>query len=219
MTDHLDHVQANQVLENYIDNGDPDYATTYDVNDDSALSFALFGLDRDVRAWVTPDWDKPVLDLGPGNKYIPGTKRLDWPQYDWEPAMARRFVDGHSAKVAELPVNGILPYPAGSVGGIFCVNLLEHLWDPRPLIFEMARVLAPTCPINIFVPHADSIMYKQDLDHKKPFVLDTFKNLLVPHKYYEKGHSDGHGLEVGACFKFAVKEGNEACVIQLVKTN
>jgi SAM-dependent methyltransferase len=200
------------------------YATVF--ANDSALGFAEFGLDRLLPTWVTPDWDKPVLDLGPGNKLVPAAIRLDWPEYDWEPGYARRFVEQvnsgkvihASARVAELQNNGRLPYGDNSVGGIFCVNLLEHLWEPRPLIWEMARVLAEGCPLNVFVPHADSIMYKQDLDHKKPFVLDTWKNLLEPHPYYEKGHQPDHGLAVGANFKFAVKEGNEACITQLIKT-
>lgn len=192
------------------------YAAVFTTDD--AIGFAEFGLDRELPTWVMVDWNRPVLDLGPGNKLVPGAVRLDWPEYDWESSYARRFRDGHSARIAELPVNGRLPYDDNSVGGIFCVNLLEHLWEPRPLIFEMARVLAEGCPINIFVPHADSIMYKQDLDHKKPFVLDTWKNLLEPHPYYEKGHQPDHGLTIGANFKFAVKEGNEACVTQLIKT-
>lgn len=204
---------------------EPDYTTVLPPFP-GPLDFALFGLDRQLPRWIDPDWDKPVLDLGPGNKLISNAVRLDWPEYNWEPAMVTRqvFVKRGSTKVhmtAETPElragKGTLPYKDESVGGIFAVNLLEHLWDPRPLVWEMARVLAPGCPINVFVPHADSIMYKQDLDHKKPFVLDTWRNLLDPHPYYEKGHAPQHGLVRGAEFKFAVKEGNEACIAQLIK--
>ena len=200
----------------------PNYSTTFNTANNTALSFAEFGLDRVLPKWILPDWEFPVLDLGPGNKFIPGTIRLDWPEYDWEPQPDSDYVPNGRGSlvprtVLRLKSTGMLPFDKNHVGGIFCVNLLEHLWDPRPLIFEMARVLRPGCPINVFVPHADSIMYKQDLDHKKPFVLDTWKNLLEPHPYYEKGHEPEHGLEVHANFKFAVKEGNEACVTQLVK--
>lgn len=201
----------------------PNYATTYDTTDDGPLNFAEFGLDRMLPTWVNPDWRLPVLDLGPGNKFIPGAVRLDWPEYDWEAVPDTLWIPdekGHShpRPVLRLTTAGKLPYEDNTVGGIFCVNLLEHLWDPRPLIWEMARVLAESCPLNIFVPHADSIMYKQDLDHKKPFILDTWRNLLDPHPYYEKGHQPEHGLTRGAEFKFAVKEGNEACIAQLIKT-
>jgi len=199
------------------------YSTVYKAGDgDSPLAFAEFGLDRILPEWVIPDWDFPVLDLGPGSKLVPGAVRLDWPEYDWESEYTNEYVhDGkgsvHPRAVLRLKNSGKLPYEDNSVGGIFCVNLLEHLWDPRPLIWEMARVLRPGCPINVFVPHADSIMYKQDLDHKKPFVLDTWRNLLDPHPYYEKGHQPTHGLRRGVEFKFAVKEGNEACIAQLIK--
>jgi SAM-dependent methyltransferase len=201
----------------------PKYTTTYSHLRDSPLHFAEFGLDRLVPEWVKPDFNYPVLDLGPGTKLVPNAIRLDWPEYDWEPQADSDYVPNGRGSltprtVLRLKSSGMLPYDKNHVGGIFCVNLLEHLWDPRPLIFEMARVLRPGCPINVFVPHADSIMYKQDLDHKKPFVLDTFKNLLEPHPYYEKGHMPEHGLEVRTVFKFAVKEGNEACIAQLVKT-
>lgn len=200
--------------------GANDWATIY--GKDTALGFAEFGLDRSLPEWVKPDWGYPVLDLGPGNKLVHGAVRLDWPEYDWEPTLSSEYVPTGKGtlqprEVPMLKPSGKLPYDNNHVGGIFCVNLLEHLWDPRPLIWEMARVLRPNCPINVFVPHADSNMYKQDLDHKKPFVLDTWKNLLEPHPYYEKGHEPEHGLEVGALFKFAVKEGNEACIAQLVK--
>jgi SAM-dependent methyltransferase len=204
---------------------EPDYTAIYDNVVDSALNFALFGLDRELPKWLKPNWDYPVLDLGPGSKLIPGAVRLDWPKYDWEPKAELKGLgfeeDGNKVgvirRVSELQSIGKLPYNDKSVGGIFCVNLLEHLWDPRPLIWEMARVLRPGCPINVFVPHADSIMYKQDLDHKTQFILDTWRNLLDPHPYYDKGHAPDHGLRRGAEFKFAIKEGNEACIAQLIK--
>lgn len=203
------------------------FQTKY-VDGSDPISFALFGLDRmgdrHWPKWVDLDFTKPVLDLGPGQKVVPGAERLDWPQYDWEPKLAHRWFSPEEAGNEQgmyrteifLKGEGALPYDDDSVGGIVCVNLLEHLWDPRPLIWECARVLAPGCPMNVFVPHVDSIMYKQDLDHKKQFILDTWKNLL-DNPYYPKGHSNGHRLKIGVNFKFAVKEGNEACVTQLVK--
>jgi hypothetical protein len=109
-------------------------------------------------------------------------------------------------------------FPDDSVGGIFAINILEHLADPRPLIFEFGRVLAPGCPANIFVPHARSNMYLQDLDHKTPFVLDTWKNLLEPHPFYEKGHAEApHRLRIGVNFVFGVKDENVGIVTQLIK--
>lgn len=169
------------------------------LRDDSPLGVALFGLDREMPYWVTPDYNLPVLDLGPGTKVIDDVIRLDWPDWEADYDLLNRFAPG-------------------SVGGIYAINILEHLGDPRPLILEFGRVLAPGCPATIFVPHADSNMFKQDLDHKTPFVLDTWKNFLEPHPYYEKGHAEEpHGLRVGANFVFGVKDENVGIVTQLIK--
>lgn len=176
----------------------PEYATV--LEEDSPLGVALFGLDRRLPRWVDTDWSKPVLDLGPGNKLIVSAKRLDWPNWDANAAFCLQS-----------------QYEDDSVGGIFAINLLEHLEDPRHLIRQMAAVLAPGCPATIFVPNANSNMYLQDLDHKTPFVIDSFKNFLEPHPYYQ---SKGHGalpLKVGAVFSFAVKDENLGVVAQLIK--
>jgi SAM-dependent methyltransferase len=164
------------------------------------LELALFGLDRQLPRWVYPNWNLPVLDLGPGKKSIPGAIRLDYPDWDAE---------------IDAP---LWSYDESTVGGIFAINLLEHLTDPRKLIRDMGRVLAPGCAATIFVPDANSNMYLQDLDHKTPFVIDSFKNFIEPHPYYAKGHSRMK-LRVGAVFNFGVKSENVGIVAQLIKQN
>lgn len=172
---------------------------TAELNDDSPLGVALFGLARTLPEWVTPDWGREVLDLGPGTKFIDGASRLEWPSWD---------ADKHL----------LTGYETGTLGGIYAINILEHLADPRELIFDFGRVLAPGCAATVFVPHARSNMYLQDLDHKTPFVLDTWKNLLEPHPFYEKGHAPSpHGLRVGANFVFGIKDENVGIITQLVK--
>jgi hypothetical protein len=163
------------------------------------LGFMEFCLDREIPQWVIPDFNKTILDLGPGTKFtIAKAIRLDYPEWDGEEQdCLRDFVDGE-------------------VGGIFAINILEHLSDPRFLIAEMARVLAPGCPATIFVPHALSGMYLQDLDHKTPFILDTFKNHLDSHPYYTKGRQP-LGLRVGFNMKFGIKEENTGILTQLIK--
>jgi SAM-dependent methyltransferase len=158
-----------------------------------------FCLDREIPQWIHPDWDKTILDLGPGTKFtVAKAIRLDYPDWDGEAQdCLRDFVDDE-------------------LGGIFAINLLEHLSDPRFLIAEMARVLAPGCPVTIFVPHALSGMYLQDLDHKTPFILDTFKNHLDAHPYYTKGRRP-LGLRVGFNMKFGIKEENTGILTQLIK--
>lgn len=172
---------------------------TAELDLDGPLSVALFGLARTMPEWVPMLWDLPVLDLGPGTKFIPGTERLEWPEWDAD---------------RDLLSN----YEPGELGGIFAINILEHLADPRPLILEFGRVLAPGCAATIFVPHARSNMYLQDLDHKTPFVLDTWKNFLEPHPFYEKGHAETpHGLRVGVNFVFGIKDENVGIITQLIK--
>ena len=200
---------------------------------DEPLNFALFGLARQQEfadmQWREVDWDKPVLDLGPGNKIIPGAIRCEYPQYNFEsPEFLPTTRTSTRHLVREEIMEGkfhyqddysqyrcYLPWGDGSVGGIFAVNILEHLWDPRPIMEECARVLAPGAPLNIVVPHAHSVIYSQDLDHKKEFVLDSFKNWL--NNAYWGPDRTGLRLRVGTLFKFAIKEGNENIQCQLVK--
>jgi SAM-dependent methyltransferase len=157
-----------------------------------------FSLDRTIPEWVRVDHSLTMLDLGPGEKWIEhrNVHRLDWPEWDGE--------------------KGLLRYPSDSIGGIFAINILEHLRDPRPLIREFGRVLAPGCPATIWVPHARSGMYLQDLDHKTPFILDTWKNLLEDHPYYAKDHG-GYRLRIGVNVLFGLKEENVGILTQLIK--
>ncbi|ABD58476.1 methyltransferase [Mycobacterium phage Chill] len=168
---------------------------------DNPLSFALFGLSRqaELPVWRRLDWGYPILHLGPGDKIVRGAEELDYPAFDFDdPEIS-------------------LPYDDGSVGGVIATHVLEHLADPRPLIREVARVLNFGCPFNILVPHGQSPMYLQDLDHKTPFVLDTWKNFLH-NGFYDNNYGEGGvPLSIGANFKFALKEGNEAIITQLIK--
>lgn len=183
-----------------------------DDQPDSPIDFALFGLARQSRefwpGWATPDMDLPILDMGPGAKLVSGAQVLDWPEYDFESPEIVRNSRGSAYRC-------LLPYPNNSIGGVFAVHVLEHLYDPRPIIAEVARVLAPDCPFNVVVPDADSAVFKQDVDHKTAFCLDTWKTLLDNGGYYDN-HSPA-GLKLGTNFKFALKEGNEIIVTQLIK--
>lgn len=161
------------------------------------LLFAQFGLDRGLPKWVPIDFSRQVLHLGPGEKHIEDTQELEWPEYDLDkPDCLANFGDGR-------------------VGGIIATHVLEHLSDPRHLLREASRVLATGCPFNILVPHGQSLMFAQDLDHKTPFVIETWKT-LISNPYYAKDH-DGFAFEIGANFLFGVKEDNLALVTQLIK--
>jgi len=158
------------------------------------VGFAQMGLDR-----VLPDWapfgDGPILNLGPGNKPVIGTVGLDYPDWDAE--------------------KGVIPYSADRVGGVIATHFMEHIANPLNVLQEVGRVLKPGCPFNILVPHGQSLSYLQDLDHKTPFVIDTWKNLL-DNPYYAKGKNE-LPFRLGANFLFGVKEENLAVVTQLIK--
>jgi SAM-dependent methyltransferase len=166
---------------------------------DSAFGFAQFGMDRWVAEWIPLDTSKTIIHVGPGEKHIHPERSvlvLDYP--DWD------------AEKDEIPL------PDDSVGGIVATHFLEHLQEPRQFLCEAARVLAPGCPLNILVPHADSLMAKQDLDHKSQYVLDTWR-VLLNNPYYNKNNNAKFDFELGANFVFGVKEGNFAVVTQLIK--
>lgn len=197
---------------------------------DNPMELALFGLarQREFPGWVCVDMDKPLLDLGPGNKIIHGAIRCEYPEYNFEApfnnpeAYESSFTTINPSQSEiwgwqdnESTYRATLPFSDGSVGGIYAVNILEHLWDPRPIMEECARVLAPGAPLNIVVPHGSHGIYLQDLDHKKPFILDSWKNWLS-NGYW--GPDRSHlKLRVGANFKFGIKEENVNIMTQLVK--
>lgn len=187
---------------------------------DHPLGLIQFALDRMIPNWVPADTEKVIVDIGPGTKVNTMADIIvDYPEFnlDGHVTMEQRG-GGHRdfARVINPSGRDRLPFDDDEVGGIFAINVLEHLWDPRWLIDEAARVLAPGCPFTIFVPHPDSVMYKQDLDHKSRFVLDTWDNYLNS-PYYEKGRSRPP-LRVGFNMIMAVKEDNVGILTQLIKT-
>jgi len=161
---------------------------------EDAIGFFQYGMDRVVPDWVRCDWDRPIVNLGPGEKHIPNTIELEWPEWDGN--------------------DGELPFDDGELGGIFATHLLEHLYDPRPLIKDAQRALSVGCPFNIVVPNAGSFIMHQELDHKTPFTLDTWETLFNSSYYSKKKMS---GFEIGANFTMSVKHGNEVLVTQLIK--
>lgn len=211
---------------------------------DNPVNFALFGLARQTEAhfpdWVSMNPAQTILDIGPGKKLTQDAVRLDYPEFDFDdPNTSHRSLHNQTSKFDELARmaaegqlpdmylpkpsqegsgltfdNRWLPWEDESVGGIMAVNILEHLWEPRPFMAECARVLAPGCPLNIYVPHGLSQMYIQDLDHKKPFNMDSFKNWLFNPFYGERETP----FRIGSLFKFAIKDGNEGISVQLLKT-
>lgn len=188
---------------------------------DNPIEFALFGLARqnEFPVWRQVQWDKPVLDLGPGSKMIHGAIRCEYPEYNFEsPAfLPMSYTGDEGVKDEYSRYRCHLPWNDNSIGGIYAVNILEHLWDPRPIMEECARVLAPGAPFNIVVPHGSHGIYLQDLDHKKPFILDSWKNWLE-NGYWGPDRS-ALRLRIGVNFKFGIKEENVNIMTQLIKSD
>lgn len=166
---------------------------------DSPLGLAHLTLDRDEQEWVYMDPDLPILHIAAGVKFVTRADHsLTWPEWDGE--------------------KDDIPRASDSVGGIIAVNFLEHLREPYHFLEECGRVLAPGCPLNVGMPHPDSNMYKQDLDHagKAIWVLDTWKTLLE-NPYYDKD-KNRFPFRVTSNFTYSIKEENTIVVSQLVKT-
>lgn len=157
--------------------------------------FALFGLARTMPDWAYMRHGSVIVHLGPGAKHIRGTQELDYPEYDAD--------------------NERLPYSDATVDGIIATHVLEHLADPRHILREAGRVLRDGAPFSILVPHAQSTSYLQDLDHKTPFVVDTWKTLLDD-SYYTL-EKEGFPFEIGANFLFGLTERNLSVVTQLIR--
>jgi SAM-dependent methyltransferase len=157
---------------------------------------------------------KPVLHLGPGRKGgQDGTIDIEWPDYDFDQVgcLSRPGPDNPQISRKMWAIED------ESCAGVVATHVLEHLRDPRHLIWEVDRVLVPGGVFNIVVPKAGTNLFWQDLDHKSGFVLDTWKTLL-DNSYYLKGKNVVSRLQVGFNAEMSIKEGNTVIVTQLIKT-
>lgn len=152
------------------------------------------GMKRDIPALL----DAPVgvaLNLGAGESKIPFTKSLDFPDWDAE--------------------SYCIPYNDESVACVHAYHFLEHLYNPAKMLEEIQRILMVGGILNIVVPHASGTMAFQDLDHKKFFVLDTWKNLQQT-EYYKKGKCLSR-MRLHVNVMMAITERNSAIITQMVK--
>lgn len=167
---------------------------TIPFNRHNALGFCEFAVDRQMPPWAFTG--KPILHVGPGVKEIIGAETLDWP--DWN---------------AETDV---IPFPENWFGGIVATHFMEHLANPLNFLAESARALRPGAALTMATPHGQSLAFLQDLDHKTPYVIDTWKTLLE-NPYYEKGNPHKLPFRIGANFLWGLNERNLMVVTQLIK--
>lgn len=160
--------------------------------------FFKLGICRDIPE-LLPDRThslEVVLNIGAGNKLIPGSTALDFPEWDadFDP----------------------IPYADESIAQIHAYHFLEHVEKPIMVLEEMQRVLVKGGHINIVVPYYSANINAQELDHKHSFCEDTWAALFRQHQYYDKNVVDWK-LRVHANFMMAVHERNLCLYTQLEK--
>jgi SAM-dependent methyltransferase len=79
----------------------------------------------------------------------------------------------------------VFPYPFknNQFEEIEMRNILEHLNDSYNVMLEIHRICAPNAIVKIRVPHFSSNNAWGDLQHKRGFNTDTFKNDNISSKF------------------------------------
>ena len=135
------------------------------------------------------------LNLGAGNKKIPGSISLDYPKWN--------------ADIDKLP------YRDNSISEIHAYHFFEHCKYPVFILQECQRVLQKGGVVNICVPYYTSQMAAHDLDHKHQFCEETWKNLFSC-PYYDKNKIEWK-FKIGFNFICGIVERNLCLLTQLIK--
>jgi hypothetical protein len=157
------------------------------------------GMDREIPAVV--DYNKLdgiKLNLGAGNKVIPGTVGLDLPEWDGD--------------------TDPIPYPDGAVAVIHAYHFLEHLVNPVKMLTECQRVLRPWGVMNIVVPYYTSQMMAHDLTHKHAFCEETWKTTFRNPYYTQAGSPEKWKWEIRLNVIIGIVERNLCLMTQLIRT-
>lgn len=163
----------------------------------SLISTFEFGMDRHIVDFIEDvnPYNEIVLNVGCGNKTIPGAHNLDLPNWD--------------ADSEELP------FEDNSVSQIHAYHFLEHVKEPVKMLQEFQRVLVVGGFVNIVVPYYTSQMQAHDLDHKNQFCEETWRNLFK-NPYYDKNRIEWR-FKIGTNVIIGVVERNLALLTQLIK--
>jgi predicted SAM-dependent methyltransferase len=103
-----------------------------------------------------------VINLGCG-----ANKKADAINIDKSPIV-------HPDIVLDLATS-ILPFATGEVDEIYATDILEHIFDPIPLMNECWRVLKKDGDMFIETPYAGTDDFYKDPTHVRGFVPNTFK--------------------------------------------
>jgi len=95
-----------------------------------------------------------------------------------------------------------LPLADGAAGTVLCVNVVERLWDPQPIIDEIERVLAPA-GVLVVVSSTRSHLPPSDLDAQplQPRALREWMSSLEATLVGWQGASDDPHTVFGLGFK------------------
>jgi len=163
------------------------------------LDLFELGMARNIKEVVPFNYREGSVNLnvGCGNKEIPNTIGIDYPEWDAD--------------------KDPLPYEDDSVDVIFAFHFLEHCKHPIKVLQDFQRVLKIGGVVNIVVPYYTSQMQAHDLDHKHTFCEETWRNLFS-NEFYDKNRVSWH-FEIGTNVIIGIVERNLALVTQLIKTD
>lgn len=155
-----------------------------------------YAMDRKVPELIENAWHgEIVLNLGAGNKIIPGVISHDFPIWDAD--------------------KEYLPYENEEVSQIHAYHFFEHCQNPVKVLQECQRVLVPGGHMNICVPYYSAAIASQDLDHKHFFTEETWKTLFK-NQYYDKNKIEWK-FRIGFNMICGIVERNLCLLTQLIK--
>lgn len=106
------------------------------------------------------------LNLGCGTDYRAGYINVDNNKY-WDVKTDLTF------DLESVPY----PFKSNSISEVLLIDVLEHLNNPLDVMREVYRVCEDGALIKISVPHFSSITAWNNLDHKRPYGVETMSFL------------------------------------------
>jgi glycosyltransferase involved in cell wall biosynthesis len=142
-----------------------------------------------IAGLVRPHVGDTVLEIGAGIGHFTGRlmgRRLRYVAAEKDPlyahALRNRFL--RTPNVEILPFDPDRPDPANGLAGPFdtalCLNVLEHLDDPGPLLGRLRDLLKPGGDLVILVPQDPGLLGSVDraLGHKRRYRAAELRRLL-----------------------------------------
>lgn len=119
-----------------------------------------------------------VVDLGCGTGQLAGLRRdLGWLGVDGSEGALRLARPRLTASVVG-DLHGAVPIGSGRVHEAVCIDVLEHLTDPRPLLQELARVLSPQGRAWLATPNAQYVKHLLTLARGRMFTTSDARTLF-----------------------------------------